>query len=134
MVVKSRERAREFYRSACELFYREMYGGAFVLAYHGLVLLNKHEDFRCVWEALMNGVEVDVSEVERALRTLGSALGEEGEVVVEMDLADLFALCAAVVAGAAMVFEVGPLWLDAVLIPFIAAAVLFLVCRLRGRS
>jgi len=131
VVVESREVAREFYRGACELFYREMYGSAFVLAYYGLVLLNRHEDFRCVWEAFMNGVKIDVSEVERALRALGSALGEKEEVVVEMDLFDLLALCTAVVAGAAVVFEMGPPWLDAVLIPLVAVTVLFLFYRLK---
>jgi len=133
--VKRKEFARELYRGARELFYHEMYESAFILAYYGLVLLNKRGVFHNVWKALMSGVKIDESEVERALKALGSALGEEEkEVVIEMDLADILALCAAGVAAGAVVLEVGPPWLDAVLIPFATVAVLLLVSRSGSRS
>jgi len=127
------ERAREFYLAAGDLFDRGMYRAAFLLAYYGLFSLGKHEEFKEVWEAFRKGVEIDVSEIERALNVLESALGGEGNVVVEFGLLDLFALGVVGVSACLLVFQLGPPWLDSILIPFIALAGLFLMLRIGKR-
>ena len=118
MVSMRREkRAREFYSVARDLFDRELYRSAFVLAYYGLFSVGRHGEFRDVWEAFLKGVEINASEVERALSVLASALGEGSGVVVEIGLTDFLALGVIGVSLGLVVFQAGPPWLDAVLIP-----------------